>query len=443
MLWLLLALGCSDDDPAPVPPFTWTDTAVASTWSSPLQFEGEVPHNVLMISIDTLRKDALGVYGGPSPTPTLDRLVTEGVALDDHMQCSSWTFASTTCTLAGRYPEDLRYMPRLTQDQDEVPQGTEFLATWMGQGGFTTLLQSPNAWLSERWGNAQGYDIVREDNGTALSMAREAYDELMAESPDRWMLHVHLTEPHAPYNPPDSYLAGLDELEPIDFDLSDRDIHYDVNGNDYWEQLDPQMQALVLEHLKVRYAGDVAWLDSQLGTWLTELDQAGALDDTLVVVWSDHGEAFFEHGHQTHAWELYPEENNAIAMFWAKGLQPVRWEGPTSAVDLVPTVLDLFGLPLPDEVTGLPLGAALPSRARFASVDARAGVAQAVRKDDLLLHYTWSDGRLGLFDLSVDPGAQNDLYEIGHPDVDVLWPILLQRVQALDPLVPSAPRLPM
>lgn len=441
MFWLLLALGCRGDDPE-VPPFDWTDTAVATDYTSPLVFPDGPPANLLMISIDTLRRDALSVYGGTTPTPTLDRLVTEGVALDDHMQCSSWTFASTTCTLAGRYPEDLRFMPRLTQDQDAVPDGTPFLATWLGEAGFTSILQSPNAWLSPRWGNAQGYDMVLEAGGNALTGGRAAYETLQATSPDRWFLHLHVTEPHAPYAPPDAYLDALDDLPPIDFDLSDRDVHYDVNGDDYYEQLSPEDQALVQQHLEARYAGDVAWLDDQLDTFLSELEAQGALEDTLVVVWNDHGEAFWEHGHQTHAWLLYPEENDAIAMFWHHDLEPVRWSGPTHAVDLVPTLLQALGVPLPDEVTGVPLGAALPNRARFASVDARAGVAQAVRKDDWLLHYTWSDGHLTLHDLGADPEAAVDLYGPAHPQVQVLWPLLEARIEALDPLVPSGPVRP-
>jgi arylsulfatase A-like enzyme len=441
MLWLALLLACNDDA-APSQPVDLSDTAVRSDYVSPLQ-RAEGPYrNVLMISIDTLRRDHLGVYGGPVPTPTLDRLVQEGVALDDHAQCSSWTFHSTTCTLSGRYPEDLGYLPRLTQDQAEVPEGTEFLATWLSQAGFTTVVQSPNAWLSERWGNTQGHDLVLDRATSALSAGRAAWGDLQALSPDRWYLHVHVTEPHAPYSPPDAYLEGLDELEPIDFDLSDRGVHYEVNGNDQWEGLSDEDKALVEQHLRVRYAGDVAWLDTQLGTWLDELDAAGALDDTLVVVWSDHGEAFFEHGHQTHAWLLYPEENDGIAIFWAKGMEPLRFTEPTSAVDLAPSILDALELPIPDGLSGAPLGAALPSRARYGAVDARFGMVQSVRKDGWLLHYTWKDGRLSLYDLANDPAATTDLYLMENSRVQVLWPLLERRIEVLAPLSGSAPVMP-
>ena len=442
-LLLLLALGCRDEA-GPPPPFVWHDTAVATDWSSPLQFgAGRPPRNVLMISIDTLRRDAIGPYGSDTPTPFFDRMASEGVVLDDNMQCSSWTFASTTCTLAGRYPEDLRYMPRLTQDQDPVPDGTRFLAHWMGDAGFTTMLQSPNAWLSDNWGNGRGYDVFTDKSGTALAAGREAYATLMGEaSGDPWFLHVHVTEPHAAYNPPQRFLAGLDDLEPVQFDLSDRDIHYDVNGNDYYDELDAETKELVEAHLRVRYAGEVAWLDEQLGTLFAELDADGALDDTLVVLWTDHGEAFFEHGVQTHAHTLHPEENDGIAMFWAKDLAPVRWSGPTHAIDLVPTLLDLYAGEVPEEVTGVPLGSALPTRRRFATVDARAGVIQMVRDGDFAMHLSWRMGQVELYDRSADPGETNDLFRADHPVVEELWPVMKERVGALNPLVPSAPLLP-
>jgi len=439
---LLLALACQGDDATGPAAYTWNDTAVASEWDSPLQFEGgEPPRNVLMISIDTLRKDALSAYGAEQPTPFFDRLIDEGVDLADHMQCASWTFASTTCTLAGRYPEDLRYMPRLTQEQEPLPSDTPMLATWMGQLGFTSMLQSPNAWLSTTWGNAQGYDVVTDLNGTAYDMALGAFQVMDDADDEPWFLHVHVTEPHAPYNPPERFLDGLDELEPVEFDLSKRDIHYDVR-NDYFDSFDDETRELVEAHVRVRYAADVAWLDEQLGDLFVELDALGALDDTLVVLWTDHGEAFWEHGYQTHAYTLHPEETDAVAVFWAEGLTPGRWDGPTHAVDLVPTLIDLYGGELPDEVTGIPLGAALPHRMRFASVDARAGVIQMVRQGDHAMHLWWRTGEVQLFDRTADPQEAVDLFRADHPAVEELWPVMTDRVGALNPLVPAAPLLP-
>jgi len=443
-LLVLGVLGCGDQAVSPGP-YTWVDTAVATAWDSPLQFgRGRPPTNVLMISIDTLRRDALSPYGGDTPTPFFERMVAEGVSLDDHMQCSSWTFASTTCTLAGRYPEDLRYMPRLTKDQDPLPAGTPMLAHWMGEAGFTTRLQSNNAWLSEAWGNGRGYDEATKVSGIAEVTIPTAYDKIVAEADGPWFLHVHVTEPHAPYNPPVRFLDALDDLAPVAFDLTDRDVHYDVNGNDYFDELDAETKALVEAHLRVRYAGDVAWLDEQLTGVFATLDAAGALDDTLVVLWTDHGEAFFEHGLQTHAHTLHPEENDGVLLFWAKDLlEPVRWTGPTHAVDLVPTLLSLYAEELPSEVTGVPLGSALPNRTRFATVDARQGVIQVVRRGDHALHLWWRTGDVQLFDRSVDPGEENDLFRPDHPMVDELWPVMKERVGALKPLVPSAPRLPL
>src|SRR5688572_12655941 len=103
MWWAFLS--CRDaEPPAPIPPFSWTDTAVLTEWEEVLRFADGPPRNLLVISIDTLRRTALGRYGG-GPTPTLDALLAGGVALDDHVQCANWTMASMTCTLSGRYNE--------------------------------------------------------------------------------------------------------------------------------------------------------------------------------------------------------------------------------------------------------------------------------------------------------------------------------------------------
>lgn len=408
-----------------------------------LVFDGDPPRNLLVISIDTLRRDALGRYGGPS-TPTLDRLLGEGVALDQHLQCSNWTYPSTTCTQAGRYLDDLGVVPELSGSRRPLPP-MPTLAGALRDQGFTTLLSTGSVYLSNERNNAQGYDEA-ELSGvrTAFGIWTQGRDmlerALAGGDVDRWLLHLHVVEPHEPYDPPPAYLGALDDLPPDPWDLGNHETVYDTLGT--WADLDPEDQALMVSLQRARYAGEVAWLDHQLSEALAEADALGWLDDTLVMLWTDHGESFFEHGHATHAWTLHAQENDAVAGFWAKRLAPTGWDGPTTSIDLAPTALTALGLPVPEVFDGEVVGTADPHRARFSLVSGRAGVQQAVVKDGQKLLYDWSSGRLELYDRGADPRESNDL-AARHPDrVRELYDVLKPRTEALTPLVSTAPSAP-
>lgn len=442
MIPVLLACSGPSEPPGTIPPFTWTDTGVLATWDEALVFDGEPPRNLLMISIDTLRKDALGRYGG-SGTPTLDALLAGGVALDDHLQCANWTYAATTCTLLGAYPEDLRVWPQLRAVPVPLPGGLPFLAGLLGEQGFHPILVTTNTWLSPMVNNVQGYAELSlpedQDALDAWAAGARLVEDALARGEDRWFLHVHLKEPHQPYAPPESYLADLAGLEPAPWDLTDFELVYDVL--DDWPDLSPEEQALLEAHLRVRYAGEVRWLDDQLAALLADLDARGWREDTLLVVWTDHGESFWEHGHGTHAWTLHAEENDGIALFHAPNLAPVAWTGPTSAIDLVPTLLAVWDLPVPDSVEGLVLGSAAPGRARFAATDARSGVEQHVVKDGWKLRYHWS-GKAQLYDRGADAGELDDRWAAGDPVAQQLWETLGPRTEAIRPLASEAPVTP-
>ena len=142
---------CAGDAGSPPPV---TDTMPA--------FYGEVPSNVLMISMDTFRRDYLGRFdpSGVDDTPFLTRLAAEGVSLDDHTTCSNWTFAGIACTLQGRDNEEAGFTPKLTASTAPWPDGDTFLAGWLGMEGYQTVASSTNGWFAEEWGTTQGYDVA-------------------------------------------------------------------------------------------------------------------------------------------------------------------------------------------------------------------------------------------------------------------------------------------
>ncbi|MFT4626049.1 MAG: arylsulfatase A-like enzyme [Myxococcota bacterium] len=421
---------------------------VVTTGSTPTEsfpvFEGSVPRNVLMISIDTLRKDHLSRYdlAQRELTPFLDGLMNTGFVLDDHLTCSNWTFPGITCTLLGRNHTEVGFMPQLepASERIEWPAGQAFLSDALRDAGFATVLSSANGYLSRDWGTADGYDAT---SGVAFDPADSIYAEGIANleaardsGAERWFLHLHFLEPHAPYLQHDGYTPSTSDLVPVPWDLEVKTQHYDATRE--WPEMSAPDRANLTAHLTRRYQGEVAFLDASLSGMFADLGARGLLDDTLVVVWNDHGESFWEHGNQSHAWTLHRPENDGLAFFWAPNIVPGAWDGPTHATDLMPTLLELLALPIPEGVTGIPLGLAPPGRARFANTVARAGVQQSVQIGKNKLLYEWT-GSAAVYDLSFDPAEMLGHWDPSNPTHLELWSALVPEVRALQPLVNGFP----
>ena len=420
-----------------------TDVGTTPTETVP-QFLGRVPRNIVMVSLDTFRRDALTRYGGHGKAPFLDALAADGFVLDHHVQCSNWTFSATSCTLSGRYNIRAGMEPVLSDIWAEPwPEGTPFLASHLLAAGRWSVLSSTNGWLAEDWGNTQGYNLMfHPASGTALGAYFEGKVELEkaiadGRAKEGWLLHVHATEPHAAYSPPEEYLDELDDLEPIPWDLDDRPSHYEAREE--WPTMTPEEQELLLAHLKVRYAGEIASLDDELYTIYLDLDAEGLLDDAMLVVWTDHGEAFWEHGYQTHAYTLHGEENDGIAMIWAPNIVPQAWSEPTSAIDLAPTLLSLLDLPGASEMDGVPVGTAPADRPLFSMASARLGVVQSVYQSDRKLIFSWY-GTVREYDRSTDPGETTNLYRPDAPSAEsqALWDLLEPEIEAAAAIIPYA-----
>ncbi len=411
-------------------------------------FYGKAPKNVLMISIDTFRRDHMSRYDPlkNDDTPFLGAMAEAGVAFDDHTTCSNWTMAGISCTLLGADVETTGFTPQLTAwGLAPWPDDTPFLARHLKeQLGMVTVASSTNGWFAEEWGMTQGYDDwLHPRDGSTFGAYREGRDALLHQLEDQpegtpWFLHVHLIEPHAPYNAPDAYDPSPKDLEPIPWDIREKDDHYDLT-RDVWPDLAPDMQELVDEHLQYAYRAELRWMDKQIQDAIADADRRGLLDDTLVVVWNDHGEQFWEHGYQSHAYTLFREENDGIALFWAKNIVPAAWDGPTVSTDIAPTILSVLGGTVSDTMTGMPVGTAPDDRARFAFTVARLGGVQSVRKDGHKLSFSWATGGVRYFDLNTDPTELNDRFDANDPKVQELWALLLPRIRMAEPLAPNMP----
>ena len=282
---------------------------IGCTWPEP------TPPNVLLVTLDTTRADRLGAYGyALAQTPTLDRLAAEGAVFERHSTTAPITLPAHISILTGLLPPTHGVRDNgayaLSKDIQTLPEH-------LAEHGYDTRAWVSAAVLDARYDLDQGfahYDddlssqdtpplfLIRERPGAQT--AAEVVGFLEDADPQvpffAWM---HLFDPHQPRRP------------------------------------DPRTRALA----PTGYDAEIATADLALGDVIDALERTERLDDTIVVVTADHGEGLGEHGERTHAVFIYDSTMHVPLIVRHPGSVPagVRIDQPTSAVDIVPTILGL------------------------------------------------------------------------------------------------------
>jgi len=285
---------------------------------------GEERLNVILISIDTLRADALGCYGGDiAPTPNIDRLADGGTLFTECKTPVPLTLPSHTTMLTGVYPpgHGVRY------NDVSVPADLVFLPEILSEHGYSTAGIIGGFPLDDVFGFNQGFDYY-DDNftrGRGTSLTRfETPAGVLVPRCKKWLaenekkpffLFVHFYDPHKPYTPPKEFYLPYKDRP---------------------------------------YFGEVASVDEAIGTIIETLERGGLADNTLVILTADHGEALGEHGELTHGFFVYEATQHVPLIFYCPGLIPQgrEVEGAISVADICPTVLDILGIDLPESVQG-------------------------------------------------------------------------------------------
>ncbi|MEZ5331053.1 MAG: sulfatase [Thermoanaerobaculia bacterium] len=281
--------------------------------------------NVILISLDTLRADHLGCYGYERPTsPNLDRLAQGGFRFATAISQAPWTRPSHRAMLRGQYP--LSHGPTVTP---QLP-----LTLW--KEGYRTGAITGGGQISFRFGFHEGFETFRQTDWVrTLSDVTEWLDE----QPERsFFLLLHTFEIHDPY--------GHAELAE---GLPSGRIKPGFGKSTWWKMRDSTITPEERTYIEALYDSGIRFTDDALGRLFEALDDRGILDRSIVVVTSDHGEQFWEHGSWRHGGNVFEE---MIHVPLIVHLPPGLTEGrpgrvvrqQVSSIDIVPTVLDLLGM---------------------------------------------------------------------------------------------------
>lgn len=318
-----------------------------------------VPVNVLLIIIDTLRADHLSSYGYYRMTsPHIDSLAKEGTRWTNAQSQAPWTLPSHASIWTGLSVEAHgtgcwdRVKYALDTDLPALPE-------MMRSAGFRTCGITNCLLLSEAHGFAAGFDYY-SCNYTGAERAKKAVGELLAWidtdtlQEERFFAVLHLFDVHSPYEPPAPFDAIFDSAG--------------TAGITYWECSEeniPIADPDLLAHLVNMYDGEIRWVDHELGKLFSELRKRGLTENTLIIITSDHGEGFLEHGRVDHGNSLFQELLHVPLIMSGPGITVGYVDSLNVGLfDLFPTILAAVGEPVPENIEGIDIfsGDVIPNR---------------------------------------------------------------------------------
>jgi arylsulfatase A-like enzyme len=320
------------------------------------------PH-VFLVLIDTLRADHLGVYGYPLPTsPHLDAFATEAAVYGRAFAPAPWTRPSCGTLLTSRHPPELG----IREQFDALPEEIPLLPQFLRREGYRTAGILASVQVSAQFGFAKGFD--RFDSGTAYlpwTGAQQALSRLglvdyrdvyprynarqITDRATHWIeeqrqagdrplfLYLHYADPHAPYRPPpeeDRWREFAGEEARL---LAEPPFSPTRHG---------ELSGVRADALVARYDAEIAYLDHHLHRLFLYLKEEGLYDESLIIVTSDHGEEFADHGGWAHFHTLYNELLHVPLIIkypsFLADANRQRIESVTGLIDVVPTIRDVL-----------------------------------------------------------------------------------------------------
>lgn len=396
-----------------------SEAAVNDHRPAPPPAAGEGRVQLLLVSVDTLRRDALGAFGGGVDTPALDRLATESEIFTTTYAAASWTKPSHASMLTGFHPDTHRALMLDHAIDPALPT----LAGRLRAGGLTTgALVYDCTWLSPRWGFGKGFDSYRVTRRRAAGQAAAAAEWLLDHRDRDFFFFLHTFEPHADFNLLPYEAPGLNRAVIADrFGVPGFGCRAGVCAAQLLAALSQGRvpgEPADREILRHSYDAGVRYVDAALGALFERLRDAGLWEGLMVVVTSDHGEEFHEHGGFGH--ETLHEEILRVPLIvkWPRGRRAATVNGaPGSGIDLAPTLLAAASLPA-DDLPGRELGVPSADRVLMAGTLERMVIA-----DGLKGFFGGTEGAR-LFDLRADPGENVDLAAARPADLQRLAGLL-------------------
>lgn len=428
------------EPPAPAPPAP----------REPFRYPG---YNLVFVSFDALQAARVGALGYPRDvTPTLDALVRRGTTFRRAYSVASWTVPASMTWFTGVYPSEHRMTNKFSvyTAQERKPANLKqlapdlvTLADVLRASGYATGGFTGNAGVSGGFGYDQGFDTyyapTNRFGGLDESVPR-ALDWLRANRDRKFFLFLHGYDVHGQFLP----AGGLDYrfVAPgYDGRYAGSEPEQELLREEGLDRGRVNVRPADVDFWRAVYDEKVMRADAHFRHFLTEFEKLGVSDRTLFVVTSDHGTELYEHHRFDHGFTLYDELIRVPLVLALPDARGAVVDDRVSSIDLMPTLLELLAVPVPDRAAKQLRGRSLVPASKgehvardvFAETDYRAYTYKRciVAPDGWKLIYTLESRSRELYDLSADPGEQRDLSATQKARADELQRRLFAHFESL------------
>lgn len=306
--------------------------------------------NIILISIDTLRSDHLGCYGHQwDISPNIDKLATRGVLFRNALAQSPWTLPSHMSILTSLYPSV--HMAN-SKENNRLSEERVCLAEILKKAGYRTAAFVDGGWLNHKFGYSQGFDIYDDQAGRIATINKKAIQFIEDHFEEEFFLFMHVYDVHGPYKSPSPYNEMYYDGNKEDPHNHSMDFIQEIGFNRNYLKL---AGITDINYVRSSYAGGVTYVDNELGKLFAALEAVKSFDNTLVIFLSDHGESLFEHHvYIGHGIFLYDTEVKIPLIIKPpkKQYKNRQIREQVESIDVMPTILELLGLPEGKEAQG-------------------------------------------------------------------------------------------
>jgi len=324
--------------------------------------------NIILISIDTLRADHLPCYGYYRNTaPNISKFAKEGILFEQVVDTGGGTLPVHISMFTSLYPSVHKILAdnKRTLEEERIT-----LTEQLKQKGYKAAAFTDGGFLNAKFGFSQGFDIYDDEGGNFVKIMPKVYNWLTKNKNKKFFLFIHTYDVHSgfeqlPYDSPEGYNHLYTKDYSGDFTgclngICASNFLVWINENlkskgkkpgDIFSNLEND-----LRYIRALYDGGINYVDKEIGLLFKKFKKLGIYNKSLIIITSDHGEEFLEHGLMLH-WQNYEETARVplIIKFPSSIIKSKRIFKLVSTIDLMPTILDIVDIPLNDQAQGLSL----------------------------------------------------------------------------------------
>lgn len=388
-------------------------------------------YNIILISLDTLRADRLGIYGyAKNTSPAIDDFAKKSILFENAFSNSNWTLPSHMSIMTSLYPSEHSV---LTENQ-KLPSKKITLAEILKANGYSTAAFTGGYLVSKIFGFDRGFDVYKEEyksrienNGQGWRLkhiAKDIFFWLNKHDKDKFFLFIHCYDTHEPFIA-HSHLTEFDQ----DYDgkLKALDSHENFISSDIYQKFRPlitgplninifymdiinedkiQLEKPDLDYIRSLYDNEVRFVDHYFPKLIDKLQTLSLLEKTIIIITSDHGEELLERGKIQHGKTYYDELIRVPLIIYIPDKKgPINNQKLAQGIDIAPTILDILNLPPEPSFQGISL---FPIGAKGSSfIIGQSKFLSTIRTEQKKLIY--SKGHMELYDLGKDPEESQNI----------------------------------